>query len=104
MRAYLVRIGVDQAFGGWNAPMNPDTNEFVFVPIPESRPMTTDLRTPYASIQPALATFEAAHPAAHHRHVRLPAKLASANMHLDPDFAHLTYGDNGRRRGKELTD
>jgi hypothetical protein len=60
MRAHLVRIGVDQAFGGWNAPMNPDTNQFVFVPIPESRPMTTDLRTPYALVQPALATFEAA--------------------------------------------
>ena len=39
MRGYLIRIGVDQAFGGWNAPMDPETNEFVYVPIPESRPM-----------------------------------------------------------------
>jgi len=84
--------------------MNPDTNEFVFVPIPESRPMTTDLRTPYGLIRPALAAFEEAHPAAQHRHVRLPANLASANMHLDPDFEHLTYGDSGTRRGKGLID
>jgi hypothetical protein len=25
------------------------------------------------------------------------------NMHLDPDFKHLTYGDNGERRGKEMS-
>jgi hypothetical protein len=37
MRAYLVRIGVDQAFGGWNAPMNPETREFVYVPIGDGR-------------------------------------------------------------------
>ncbi len=30
--------------------------------------------------------------------------LASANMHLDPDFENLTYGDSGTRRGKGLTD
>ncbi len=104
MRAYLVRIGVDQAFGGWNAPMNPETNEFVYVPIPESRPMPTELATPYTLIQSALARFEAAHPAAQLRHVRLPRNLVSANMHLDPDFKHLTYGDSGTRRGKGLTD
>ncbi len=34
MKALLVRIGVDQAFGGWNAPVNPDTGEFLYVPIP----------------------------------------------------------------------
>ena len=46
MRAYLVRIGVDQAFGEWNAPMNPETREFVYVPIPETRPMRPELATP----------------------------------------------------------
>jgi hypothetical protein len=25
-------------------------------------------------------------------------------MHLDPDFEHLTYGDNGVRRGKDIAD
>lgn len=104
MRGYLVRIGVDQAYGGWNAPMNPETNDFVYVPIPESRPMRTELATPYTLIQSALAKFEAAHPAASPRHCRLPWNLAAANMHLDPDFEHLTYGDSGTRRGKGLTD
>jgi hypothetical protein len=32
MRAYLIRIGVDHAYGAWNAPMAPETNDFVYVP------------------------------------------------------------------------
>lgn len=104
MRGYLVRIGVDQAFGGWNAPMNPETNEFVYVPIPESRPMPTELATPYTLVRPALVRFEERHPSAPPQHVRLPLSLVPANMHLDPDFEHLTYGDSGIRRGKGLTD
>lgn len=104
MRAYLVRIGVDQAFGGWNAPMNPDTNEFVYVPIPESKAMRPEFATPYTLVQPALAQFEGRHAGAPLQHVRLPWNLASANMHLDPDFNHLTYGDSGARRDKALTD
>lgn len=104
MRAYLVRIGVDQAYGGWNAPMDPETNEFVYVPIPESRAMQPDLATPYTAIQSAMARFEGGHPASRPRHVKLPAHLVGATMHLDPDFEHLTYGDSGIRRGKGLTD
>ncbi len=104
MRAYLIRIGVDQAYGGWNAPMNPETNEFVYVPIPESRPMRTELATPYAVVQASLVKFEGMHAGAPRAYLRLPVKLASANMHLDPDFEHLTYGDSGTRRGKGLTD
>ena len=104
MRGYLVRVGVDQAFGGWNAPMNPETNEFVYVPIPESRPMPAELATPYSLLGPALGTFEENHPSAPSRVVRLPENLVQANMHLDPDFEHLTYGDSGIRRGKGLNE
>lgn len=103
MKGYLVRIGVDQAYGGWNAPVNPDTNEFVFVPIPEPRPMARALVTPYARIETDLSAFRARHPSAVPGSVRLPAHLGDANMHLDPDFARLTYGDNGLRRGRGLT-
>jgi hypothetical protein len=35
VRAMLVRIGIDQAYGDWNAPVDPESNEFVYVPIPE---------------------------------------------------------------------
>jgi putative DNA base modification enzyme with NMAD domain len=32
----LVRVGADQAYGGWNAPVDPDSGQFVYVPIPEA--------------------------------------------------------------------
>jgi hypothetical protein len=102
MRAFLIRVGVDHAYGGWNAPMDPISNEFVYVPIPESRPMRPPLATPYSLVEPALTGFADTHPKASDRSVHLPAGLTGAKMHLDPDFGHLTYGDGGRRRGKPL--
>lgn len=35
MKAILVRIGVDHSYGNWNAPADPDSRRFVYVPIPE---------------------------------------------------------------------
>jgi hypothetical protein len=60
--------------------------------------MRSGLETPYTLIQPALTRFEADHLGAPCKYVRLPSNLASQNMHLDPDFAHVTYGDSGTRR------
>ncbi len=104
MRAYLIRIGVDQAYGSWNAPVDPLTREFVYVPIPESRSMRFELKKTYEDIVPALVDFERSHPQAPLSCVRLPDTLRSQKIHLDPDFAHLTYGDSGTRRGKGLTE
>jgi hypothetical protein len=102
MQAYLVRVGVDQAFGAWNAPVDPQTNDFVYVPIPENGLQRPGLTTPYELVRPALARFAATHKKAPPKMVQLPGALAAGSMHLDPDFAHLTYGDNGTRRGKGL--
>jgi len=104
MRATLVRIGIDQAYGGWNAPVDPATNEFVYVPIPEGAkaPQHPRLATTYATVEPALRTFAAARPDAPAKLVTLPAELAGAATHLDPDFDELTYGDNGERRGRAI--
>lgn len=104
MRAYLVRIGIDQAFGGWNAPVDPRTNEYVYVPIPEAMPQRVGLVTPYDLVRPALVRFADTHPDAPLRAVQLPTQVAGRTMHLDPDFGALTYGDNGVRRGQGLTD
>jgi len=103
MRAYLVRVGIDQAFGGWNAPVDSRTNEFVYVPIPEGSAQRRGLTTPYELVRPALARFAEAHPEAPPRAVQLPAGLAGGDMHLDPDFELLTYGDT-ERRGRGLAD
>lgn len=105
MNAILVRVGVDQAFGGWNAPVDPDTLEFVYVPIPESddRPLVPGLATRYSDIAPALQMFGSSRAVDRANRVLLPPTLADRRTHLDPDFAHLTYGDDGERRGKGLT-
>jgi hypothetical protein len=105
MNSLLVRVGVDQAFGHWNAPVDPIGLDFVYVPIPEAtdRIFRAGLATPYAQIEPALAAFRAAHHEGANQAI-LPERLTDRKMHLDPDFASLTYGDVGLRRGKALCD
>ena len=104
MRATLVRIGIDQAYGAWNAPMDPSTNEFVYVPIPEGprAPQHPELATTYGTVVPALSRFAAARPGVSAKLVLLPPELKGATTHLDPDFDELTYGDNGERRGRAI--
>jgi hypothetical protein len=104
MRATLIRIGIDQTYGGWNAPVDPVTNEFVYVPIPEAMaPQHRELATTYEAIENALREFAAARPGVPGSLFTLPAELAGAATHLDPDFDQLTYGDNGERRGRAIT-
>ncbi len=102
MKAYLVRVGIDQAFGGWNAPIDPTTGEFVYVPIPEdaNASFQPGLAMSYEPFRRALARFHGV-PATTST---LPVSLAGLAPHLDPDFDQLTYGDNGLRRGKGLCD
>lgn len=102
VRATLVRVGVDQAYGGWNAPVDPATGEFVYVPIPEARKLRQhpELATTYETIEPALRRFAAARAGVSSSLVSLPEELVGAPTHLDPDFDRLTYGDDGERRGR----
>lgn len=93
MNALLVRIGADQSNEGgrWNGVIDGGTNEFVYVPIPESAQVHAGFEKPYALLQPALTRLG----------LQLAPCLAGRNMHLDPDFEHLTYGDRGMR-GRQL--
>lgn len=99
MKALLVRVGIDQKFGGWNAPVDAD-GRFVYVPIPEP-PGTRfhpGLERRYNEVLPALHRFwrdRDRDPA----EFRFPPALLDHPMHLDPDFDGLTYGDVGGRRG-----
>jgi hypothetical protein len=96
MKGLLVRVGADQGEDGgwWNAPANSTTHEFAYVPIPEKSPGRPDFAKPYSLIANAVQRFG----------VELPERLATANMHLDPDFDYLTYGDMGgpRQRGAQI--
>lgn len=103
MRALLVRVGVDQGSGGWNAPVDPESLEFVYVPIPEAKTqrLGPGLATTYAQVEPALAAFSG-RDFPDGAGVPLPRHLESRATHLDPDFDRLTYGDVGLRRGRAL--
>lgn len=93
MNILLVRVGADSSRGGgfWNGPVNSETNEFVYVPIPETQALRPGMEKPYADLAPALSKLGA----------ELPLHLRSQNMHLDPDFSYLTYGDV-RERAKQI--
>lgn len=92
----LLRVGVDSSAGGggWNAPCRKD-GRFCYVPIPDGG---TSTRGPaydrdYAEFVPFVR----------HLGVEWPARLAGT-CHLDPDFAHLTYGDGASGRGRRIRD
>jgi len=86
MTGLLVRIGADlsKVGGGFNGPVDSETGEFVYVPIREDRKVRPGMERPYALMQ----GYEGVH---------VPHRLQGGNMHLDPDFGYLTYGDEGRR-------
>jgi hypothetical protein len=89
MNALLVRVGADLSVGGglWNGPVDARTGKFAYVAIPETAPIHLGLEKPYQVLAPTLAKFD----------VKLPSHLVPRHMHLDPDFGHLTYGDQGER-------
>ena len=91
MRIILVRVGADQspAGGRFNGPVDLATRRFVYIGIPETRPVRRGYEHRYAS---AGLTARLARMGAH-----LPEHLRHRNMHLDPDFERCTYGDHGRR-------
>ncbi len=95
MRGLLVRVGADQTKigGGWNAPCDSKTGQFVYVPIIEDYPVRPGLELPYDQIESALGSMC----------VQMPIRLKGKLMHLDPDFSHLTYGDQGQR-AKQIQD
>jgi hypothetical protein len=105
MKAILIRVGVDQAYGGWNAPVDPDTLDYVYVPIPENASCTfhKDCKRPYSEVMPSLRQFCSPRHLDCHSDLGFDPILLDRAMHLDPDFRHLTYGDDGSRRGAGIT-
>jgi Nucleotide modification associated domain 3 len=102
MKAILIRVGIDQEYGAWNAPVDPVSRRFVYVPIPETQEPLSDLVRMYHEVVPALASFSSDLNLRNGLTSKLPSNLFDRPMHLDPDFDHLTYGDNGANRGAKL--
>lgn len=105
MRAILVRVAVDHSYGAWNAPVDPKSREFVFVPIPEKdgTQFLSGLARGYDEVIPSLREFCRRFSRHLHTDLRFPKELRKRQMHLDPDFQHLTYGDRGDRRGAGIS-
>jgi hypothetical protein len=89
VNALLCRVGADQSVdgGSWNGIVDSATGKFVYVAIPEGRKVHAGLEKPYSALAPLLSDFGG----------KLPDHLCPRHMHLDPDFYHLTYGDQGER-------
>lgn len=103
MNAILIRCGVDQEWGAWNAPVDAE-NRFVYVPIPESEAATFQpgLERHYGELLPALHRLCDGSGCDLHRDLQFPQTLMQHAMHLDPDFECLTYGNPGNTKGLAL--
>jgi hypothetical protein len=101
MNGALVRVAIDQSkrSGLWNGPMVAETGRFCYIPIPdkEGKLYRPGLRRGYNEVLAALNNLSATH-----KSCLLPEALLNRSMHLDPDFAYLTYGDNGSKQGRAL--
>lgn len=104
MKGLLIRVGVDHSYGGWNAPADPKSGRFVYVPIPDSvgKKYHPEHARRYEENLPALENFAAGLGLDLKTNLGFPRGLLKRFMHLDPDFQYLTYGDNGERRGTQL--
>lgn len=91
MKGLLVRVGIDSSDGCWNAPMRLASGEFAYVTITDSKPMRNGLVRRYDEFTPVVKRFGE----------QLPSPLLGQPTHLDPDFDHLSYGDQGQR-GKRI--
>ncbi|MFA4956781.1 MAG: hypothetical protein WC556_07380 [Candidatus Methanoperedens sp.] len=97
MRGLLVRVGIDQTYGGWNAPCHAD-GAFCYIPMQPQNPELFDqgFKTTYDEFEQAYQHFTGAeHP--------FPNWLHQAPCHLDPDFRFLTYGDREQRAKRILS-
>lgn len=91
MRGLLVRVGIDSSDDGrWNGPVDSKSGRFVYVPIAETKPLRLGSERLYDELRNPLATLGQV----------LPSHLQGQRMHLDPNFATLTYGDQGRRASR----
>lgn len=98
MKGLLLRVGIDSSCGKWNAPVDPETNDFTYIPIPEevSR-FQPGKEITYTAFEDALSEFSSRRRLS--KRIELPHPLRGSGCHLDPNFETLTYGDQDSGRG-----
>jgi hypothetical protein len=94
MKGILLRVGCDQTVpgGSWNAPVNTETWDYAYVPIPAD-----EANHNHIAPCPTYSCFENS---VRRLGTELPGHLSGdRKAHLDPDFVSLTIGEpfkNGR--------
>lgn len=100
-KGLLVRVGIDQTYGGYNAPINPITNDFLYMPIPQGNDcFIPGSRTSYDDLLPYFDKWKQKNNAI----IEFPIDLNNIDTHLDPDFNYSTYGDQATGRGLRVGD
>jgi len=98
-KGLLLRVGIDQIYGKYNAPINPVTNDYLYMPIPQgNHTFLKGMATGYNQIVPFFGTWAKNNSFSG----VFPNNLKNRNCHLDPDFDCLTYGDQGTGRGNRV--
>lgn len=98
-KGILIRVGIDQTFGNYNAPMNPETNDYIYMPIPQSsRTFRSGMLTSYMDIKEPFLSWCNKNGVK----IEFPEHLENWNCHLDPDFKYSTYGDQATGRGLRI--
>jgi len=98
VKGLLLRVGIDSSCGKWNAPVDPETNDFTYIPIPEAiGRFQPGKEITYNAFEEALARFSSRHHAS--EKIELPHRLRESGCHVDPNFETLTYGDQDSGRG-----
>jgi len=84
----LIRVGIDSTYG-WNPPCCEQSFHFCYVPIGEDYNLTEHYDPAYQPYEQVVTAFVPEHAP---RSVHWPRRLPR-HGHFDPDFRHLTYGD-----------
>lgn len=100
-KGLLMRVGIDQTYGEYNSPINPATNAYIYMPIPQENPdFLAGLETTYESLAPHFKSWCFKNKAK----LEFPQNLNHKSCHLDPDFDFSTYGDQATGRGLRVGD
>ncbi|MGZ4956637.1 MAG: Nmad3 family putative nucleotide modification protein [Methylobacter sp.] len=99
-KGLLMRVGIDQTYGGYNAPINPSTNDYIYMPIPQGNDsFISGMETTYDNLLPYFESWCQKNDA----EIQFP-KINNISCHLDPDFDFSTYGDQATGRGLRVGD
>ncbi|MDP1665353.1 MAG: hypothetical protein Q8L79_09520 [Methylobacter sp.] len=100
-KGLLMRVGIDQTFGGYNAPINPITDDYMYLPIPQGKDeFKSGMRTSYDDLLPAFESWCQKNDV----EIEFPQNQINKGCHLDPDFDFSTYGDQATGRGLRVGD